>query len=77
MREVYAAPLAALVISLIALGLAYGVPAWDTLSTFMRLTFTAFIGSGIYLIALFLLRPDEMRERVRYVRQLLSPRGTT
>jgi lipopolysaccharide exporter len=74
-REVYAAPLAALVISLLSVALVYTVPAWSTLPAILRLVLTAFLGSGIYLLVLFVMRPQEMRERVRYVRGLLWPKS--
>ena len=76
-REVYAAPLLGLVVSLAATGFAYQWPAWNALPSLVRLGLTGLLCAGIYLTTIFLAQPREMRERVRYVRQLLTAKGPT
>ncbi len=75
-REVYAAPSLGLVVSLATIGFAYQLPAWDALSSFVRLGLTGLLSAGIYLATIFLAQPHEMRERVGYVRQLLTSKST-
>jgi lipopolysaccharide exporter len=77
LREVYGAPLLGLVVSLVVIGLSYQVPAWNALPSFVRLGLTGLLSAGIYLATIFLVQPRVVRERVRYVRQLLVSRETT
>lgn len=74
LREVYAAPLLGLVISLAAIVLVYQVPAWNALPPFIRLGLTGLLSAGIYLAVIFLAQPREMRERASYLKQLLLSR---
>ena len=75
LREVYAVPLLGLVVSLAAIGFAYQWPAWNALPPLVRLGLTGLLCAGIYLTTIFVAQPREMRERMRYVRQLLTSKS--
>ncbi len=75
-REVYAAPALGLVISLLRVSFIYQQPPWNALSPFVRLGLTGLLSAGIYLTTIFFTaQPREMRERVGYVRLLLTSKS--
>lgn len=66
-RAVFGPALGAIGVALIATYLLFSIPGWSTLPPFVRLILSAGVSSGTYMAVLFVLRPGEMIERVRYL----------
>ena len=66
-RATFGAPLVAAGIASVVTLLIMSQPGWHELSTWIRLLIIGGASAGLYWICLFVFRPAEMLERVRYV----------
>jgi hypothetical protein len=67
--KVFGAHVLALLAAIIVLLVMQQLPAWDTLHPIVRVLLIGLLGDGTFLLALFILRPAETRERIGYVTQ--------
>ncbi len=70
--SVFGAHAGALVAAIIVLSAILQLPAWNTLPPFVRVMLIGLLGDGTFMLVLFILRPAETRERIRYVRNTFS-----
>jgi O-antigen/teichoic acid export membrane protein len=68
-RKVFGAHVMALLAAILVLVLVFQVPSWSEIQPLGRVILISMLGSGVFLLTLFLLRPGETRERISYVWQ--------
>jgi hypothetical protein len=73
----FGVPLVAASMAIVALLTSSRLPGWDRLLPMVRLLAVGAAGPGVFMLALFVLRPSEMTERLRYVLRLFGARRTT
>jgi lipopolysaccharide exporter len=67
--DVFGAHVLAFLAAVVALTAVQQLPAWNELRPIVHVTLISFLGTGTFLLVLFLLRPAETRERIMYVAQ--------
>jgi hypothetical protein len=64
----------ALLAAILVLVVMQQLPAWTALQPIVRVLLIGFLGTGTFMLALFMLRPIETRERIVYVAQRFRAR---